>query len=139
MTNKYGKVKTVDKTFSVASTLSVNMNIVPRAAPIGTLVSFQAISPKAVFYEWNLGDGSPAVNGQMDSIEHIYKKTGIYTAILTVKNIDGSETNTIERKVYVTDTNSPFALIDIENASNSVVFDESACSTNGAYLVNRAE
>lgn len=125
--NKYGKVKTVDKTFDVSSTLSVNMNIVPRAAPIGSLVSFQAIAPKAAFFEWNPGDGSAPVNGQMDNIDHIYKKTGIYSATLTVKNFDGSETNSITRKVYVTDSNTPFALIDVKNASSSVIEDMDAC------------
>lgn len=139
VTNKYGKITTVDKQFTVASTLSVNLNIVPRAAPIGTLVTFQAISPKAIFYEWNPGDGSPATNWQMNSIEHVYKKTGIYTASLTVKNRDESEVNRIERKVYVTDTNSPFALIDVGNSSSTVIEDPTACSQDGAYLVNRAE
>lgn len=137
--NKYGKVKTVDKTFDVASTLAVNVNIVPRAAPIGTLVSFQAIAPRAAFFEWNPGDGSAPVNGQMDNIDHIYKKTGIYSATLTVKNVDGSETNSITRKVYVTDASTPFALIDVKNASNSVIEDENACGAGGAYLVNRSE
>lgn len=137
--NKYGKVKTVDKTFDVSSTLSVNMNIVPRAAPIGSLVSFQAIAPKAAFFEWNPGDGSAPVNGQMDNIDHIYKKTGIYSATLTVKNFDGSETNSITRKVYVTDSNTPFALIDVKNASSSVIEDMDACGEGWAYMVNRSE
>lgn len=137
--NKYGKVKTVEKNFTVDSTLSVNMNIVPRAAPLGTMVSFQAISPKAAFYEWNPGDGSPSINGQMDNIDHIYKKTGIYSATLTVKNFDGSETNSISRKVYVTDTSNPFALIDVKNASSSTIEDETACGEGWAYLVNRSE
>ena len=137
--NAYGKSKTLDRTFIVNSTLSINLNIVPRAAPIGTLVNFQAIAPRATFFEWNLGDGSPPVNGQMDSIVHTYKKTGIYSITLSVKNADGSETNFIERKVYVTDTNNPFALIEVGNASNTVIDDPSACGEGGAYIVNRSE
>ena len=121
------------------STLAVNMNIVPRAAPIGTVVSFQGISPRAAFYEWNPGDGSPAVNGQMDSIDHIYKKTGVYSALLTVKNNDGSEVNSIERKVYVTDANNPFALIEVKNASNTIIDDPITCGPGGAFVVNRSE
>ena len=96
-------------------------------------------SRSATFFEWNLGDGSPPVNGQMDSIVHTYKKTGIYSITLSVKNADGSETNFIERKVYVTDTNNPFALIEVGNASNTVIDDPSACGEGGAYIVNRSE
>ena len=139
VSNAYGKITTVEKTFIVNSTLAVNMNIVPRAAPIGTVVSFQGISPRAAFYEWNPWDGSPAVNGQMDSIDHIYKKTGVYSALLTVKNNDGSEVNSIERKVYVTDANNPFALIEVKNASNTIIDDPIACGPDGAFVVNRSE
>ena len=137
--NAYGKVKTTDKTFDIASTLTVAMNITPRAAPIGTTVNFQARSPQARFFEWNLGDGSPAINGTTDNIAHIYKKTGIYSATLTVKNIDGTASNTIERKIYVTDAKNPFALIDIKNSGGSAFEDSSACDWVGAFLVNRAE
>ena len=120
-------MKTADKTFDIASTLTVAMNITPRAAPIGTTVNFQARSPQARFFEWNLGDGSPAINGTTDNIAHIYKKTGIYSATLTVKNIDGTASNNIERKIYVTDAKNPFALIDIKNSGGSAFEDSSAC------------
>lgn len=137
--NTYGKVKTIDKNFEVTSTLTIGMNISPRAAALGTSVSFQARSPRARFFEWNVGDGSPSINGTTDNIIHTYKKTWVYSASLTVKNSDGSESNTIERKVYVTDTNTPFALIDIKNSSNTVIEDSSACAGAGAFLINRAE
>lgn len=115
------------------------MNIVPRAAPIGTVVSFQAKSPRAAFYEWSTGDGEPSINGTSDSIEHVYKKTGIYPMVLTVKNADGSESNSIERKIYVTDTNNPFSLINVTNSSNTIIEDSVACGNDGAFLINRSE
>lgn len=137
--NTYGKVKTIDKSFDVTSTLTVAMNISPRAAAIGTSVGFQARAPRARFFEWNVGDGSPSINGTTDNIVHTYKKTWVYSATLTVKNGDGSESNTIERKVYVTDANTPFALIDIRNSSNTAIEDATACSGVGAFQINRAE
>jgi immune inhibitor A len=79
VSNPNGKVSTTDKTFEVTSTLTVGINISPRATPIGSTVGFQARSPKASFYEWDFGDGSPSVNGTSDFVQHIYKKTGIYT------------------------------------------------------------
>ena len=129
----------MDKTFDVTSTLTVDVNITPRAAPIGTTVNFQARSPEARFFEWNPGDGSPATNGTTDNISHVYKKTGIYSSTLTVKNADGSESNTIERKIYVTDTNSPFALIDLRGSNGSLLEEQNACNNESAFQVNRAE
>lgn len=140
ITNAFGKVSTVDKTFNVTSTLTIWVNITPRAAPIGSMISFQARSPQARFYEWNLGDGSPTINWTTDFIQNVYKKTGIYTATLNVKNGDGSEENTIWRKIYITDTDSPFALIDIKSSNGSVFEDPDACENpDGAFVINRAE
>lgn len=73
-------------------------------------------------------------------MQHIYKKTGIYSATLSVKNGDGSEQNTITRKIYITDTDNPFALIDVKNGNGTVYEDPTACdSPDGAFVINRAE
>jgi PKD repeat protein len=140
--NAYGKVTTIDKTFDVTSLLTVWVNITPRAAPINTPITLQARSPQASFFEWNLWDGSPPINGTSDSITHIYNKTGIYTVNLRVKNANGSEENFITRTVYITDTDSPFSLIDINNNSNSITENPNGCElsgTGGSFLVNRSE
>ncbi len=140
LTNGFGKVSSMDKNFDVTSTLTVWINISPRAAPIGSMINFQARSPQARFYEWSLWDGSPTINGTADFIQNIYKKTGVYTASLSVRNGDGSEENHISRKIYITDTNSPFALIDIKSSNGSVFDDPSACENpDGAFVINRAE
>jgi PKD repeat protein len=138
--NSYGKVTTIDKNFDVTSLLHVGVNVTPRVAPIGSTITFQARSPNAKFFEWNLWDGSPAINGTTSSVQYAYKKTGIYTITLTVKWIDGSEQNTISRNVYVTDTDKPYALIDISDGSRSVIEDPTGCKWVewGAFIVNRA-
>lgn len=140
ITNAFGKVSNVEKNFDVTSTLTVWVNITPRAAPIGTMINFQARSPQARFYEWNVGDWSPTINGTTDFIQNIYKRTGIYTATLNVKNGDGSEENSISRKIYITDTDRPFALIDVKSSNGSVFEDGSACENpDGAFVINRAD
>jgi PKD domain len=140
VSNANGKVSTTEKKFEVTSTLTVGINISPRATPIGSSVGFQARSPKASFYEWDFGDGTPSVNGTADFVSHVYKKTGIYTVNLGVKNTDGTEENRISRKVYITDTDKPYALIDIKNTNGSVVEDLSACeNADGAFIINRAD
>lgn len=137
--NIYGKVTTVERSFEVKSLLAANLLITPRVAPIGTIVNFIAQSENADFYEWNMWDGSPVQTGNKKIIQHIYKKTGIYDVTLTVSSARSPETNQIRRRVYVTDTNSPFAMIQTSNGSNTAYYDESACGWSGAMIVNRSE
>jgi PKD repeat protein len=137
--NVYGKVKTIEKTFEVTSILDVNMSVMPRVSPIWTTVTLIGRSENADFYEWNMGDGSPVINGDSKIIQHIYKKTGVYDATLTVRKNGSDETNQIRRKVYVTDTASPYALIEATNSSSSTTEDPTACGWAGAIVVNRSE
>ncbi len=137
--NQYGKVTTVERNFDVTSILSANMLITPRVAPLGTIVNFVAQSENGDFFEWNMGDGSPAKTGNKRIVQHMYQKTGIYEVTLTVSSAKWTETNQIKRRVYVTDTNSPFSMIGISNASSTAYYDAAACSGSGAMVVNRSE
>ncbi len=47
--------------------------------------------------------------------------------------------NSISRKIYVSDTESPFAIIDATNSSNSIIEEKGACDGNDALLINRAD
>ena len=58
---------------------------------------------------------------------------------LSVNRDGGSETNTITRKIYVTETESPFAIISATNTSNSVIEEDGACNGNKALVLNRAD
>lgn len=51
--NAFGKISTVEKTFTVDSVLSVDMLITPQVTPIGNTVTFVARSENAEFYEWS--------------------------------------------------------------------------------------
>lgn len=136
--NPYGKVTTVEKTFTVDSVLSVSMLIAPQVAPIGSNITFVARSENADFYEWNFNDGSSPLSGNEKLVQHVFKKTGIYTVSLIVSTKEWGKTNQIQRKVYVTDTSSPFAIIGMSNSSNSVYEDREACGT-WAIVANRSE
>lgn len=129
VSNAYGKVTTVDREFTVQSILSANLLITPRVAPLGTIVNLIAQSEHADFYEWNMGDGSPVLSGNKKIKQHIYKKTGIYDVSLTVSSANGSESNQIRRRVFVTDTGAPFAMINISNGSNTAYYDPEACGS----------
>lgn len=137
--NVFGKITTVENQFDVTSTLSVNMFSTPRVVKRGEPVTIIGQSANAEFFEWNTGDGSPTVNGTNRSIQHIYKQSGTYDVRLNVNRDGASETNSITRKVYVTDTDSPFAIIDANNASNSVIEEVGVCNWEDALIINRAD
>lgn len=137
--NAYGKVTTVERQFEVQSILSANLLITPRVAPLGTIINFIAQSENADFFEWNMGDGSPIKTGNKKIIQHIYQKTGVYEVTLTVSSAKWSESNQIKRRVYVTDTNSPFSMISVNNASSTAYYDSEACGGSGATVINRSE
>jgi PKD repeat protein len=136
--NAYGKTKTTEREFEVKSVLDVNMLITPRVAPIGSIVNLIGRSENAEFFGWNTGDGTPEINGAKKVIQHIFGKTGVYDVTLTVST-SGGDTNQVRRKIYVTDTNSPFSLIDISNSANTSYEDVSACGGSGAIVVNRSD
>jgi PKD repeat protein len=136
--NSYGKSKTVEREFEVKSVLDVGMLITPRVAPLGSIVNLIGRSENAEFFGWNTGDSTPEINGAKKVIQHIFAKTGIYEVTLTAST-SGGDSNQVKRKIYVTDTNAPFALIDITNNGNTSYEDTTACGGSGAIVVNRSD
>jgi PKD repeat protein len=137
--NTYGKITTVEKQFEVASTLAVNMIITPKVVQRGSPVTVIGQSANAEFFEWNMGDGTPVTSGTSRSMQHIYKQSGVYSIVMSVNREWGAETNTMNRKVYVSDTESPFAIIDASNSSNSIIEEKWACNGLDALVINRAD
>lgn len=97
------------------------MIISPKVVKRGASVNLIGQASGAEFFEWNMGDSSPLKSGTTRAIQYIYPKSGVYPVTLSVNRNGGSETNTISRKVYVADAESPFAIIDASNTSNSVI------------------
>jgi PKD repeat protein/type IV secretory pathway VirB2 component (pilin) len=139
VSNAYGKIATTEKTFDVTSILSVNLIATPSVAPLGTTMNFIGQSENAWFYEWDMGDGTTPINGSKKLVQHIYKKTWVYTVTLTVKSKDWTSRNQISKTVYATDTNTPFAAFSGKNGSNSIYEDATACNNSWAIIINRSE
>lgn len=137
--NAYGKVKTVESQFEVTSILAVNMFVNPRVAVRGTPVSIIGLSWNAEFFEWDMWDGSPAISGTDRAIQHTYKQSWTYTITLNVTRDSWTETNSITRKVYVSDSDTPFAMIDTTNDSNSIIEQKWICESNDALIINRSD
>jgi len=139
VSNSFWKVTTIERQFDVRSILSVNMLITPRVAPLGTIVNFIAQSDNGDFFEWNMWDGSAIKSGNRKIMQHMYQKTGVYDVSVVASTARWGESNRIQRRVFVTDTNSPYAMIQISNGSNTAYYDPDACSWSGATVINRSE
>lgn len=139
VSNTYGKIATASQSFVINSILSGDVTVSPQVAAINTPITFQANSKHAEFFEWNMGDGSPVQNGSNKSISHSYKNTGVYTVNVKLSHSDSDTVTTLTRKVYITDADSPYALIDISNSSNSAIEEPNMCNGNPAIVLNRAD
>ncbi len=58
---------------------------------------------------------------------------------MTVRGTNGGGQNTITRKVYVTEANSPFALIGLKIDSEFVQLSPDACNGREAFVINRVK
>lgn len=108
----------------------------PQVAKVGDPISFIAQSPNAQFFTWNLGDGSPQKSGNARVIQHSYKTTGNYHVTLTLQG-EGNATTNITRRVYVSDMDSPLAIINFSNSSNSAIMEPGVCNGKDAYVLKR--
>ena len=125
---------------SISSVLSVDLNAFPRVSQVWGLMKFIADSPNAKFYEWDFGDGETRAWVD-DNVTHSYKRAGTYTVRLTVRD-DNNVKNSIEKVIYVSDSNEPFAVIKVwwMNSSEwAYPFIKDSCNWNWAYIVNKVD
>lgn len=127
LANEQGKTAQFKKDFRVDSLLSVKLVATPKISQLGQNVAFVAESKEATVFEWEFGDGAHE-NTNESRVFHVYKKSGTYDVRLTVRgNADAGASNTISRKIYVTDADSPFAAISVKKGSDAVEFTPGAC------------
>lgn len=138
VSNQYGKIATAEQKFRVTSVLAGNLIITPQVVKVGQQANFIAQSQNAQFFTWNMGDGTNKA-GNDRTMQHTYKTTGTYNVNLTLQGSDTSNTTSISRKVYVTDMDSPFAVISFSNASSSAILEHGACEGKDAYILKRGE
>lgn len=136
--NKYGKIAEAEQKFSVSSTLAGELSIQPQVTQVGKKVTFTAESQNAKFFSWNFGDGTPVEQGNKKSITHTFQRTGSYDIVLELRDNSDNST-TIRRRVYVSDMDSPFAMIDVSNSSNSAILEPGLCYGEEAYVLKRGE
>lgn len=136
--NKYGKIATAEQKFSINSVLSGNLIVTPQVTKVNEPVNFIVRSKNAQFFTWNMGDGTTK-SGNDRTMQHSYKNTGTYTVTLTLQGSNQNETTTLTRKVYVSNMDSPFGIINFQNSSNSAILEKGVCDGKDAYVLKRGE
>ncbi|EKE27985.1 MAG: hypothetical protein ACD_3C00111G0002 [uncultured bacterium (gcode 4)] len=137
ISNQEGKTATVKKEVSVNSLLSVKMNFSPKIVKNGTPISIIADSKETTAFEWSFWDWETDTTNA-GRINHVYKKSWTYNLGLTVRWKRAWDSNTITRKVYVSDWVSPFALITMKSNNDEYFLTPDACDWNDAYILDRA-
>jgi PKD repeat protein len=112
-----------EQTVNVSSILDVEfMNVDAGAAAIlnqdsEATVNLLGFSENAVAYEWDFGDGSNPVSGDMisnqTSISHTYTQAGNYDVRLSVFDREDNE-NSITRRIVIGEADSPIAVISVK-------------------------
>lgn len=138
VTNKEGKMISYNKDISIDSLLSVKLIISPKISTVGSPVTFIADAREAQAFEWQFGDGENDISTR-GRITHIYKKSGIFDASLTIRGKAAQSTNTISRKVYVMSSNNPFAIITLKRDNEEIIQTPDACDGKEAFVIDRSK
>ncbi len=121
---------------NIASILSLDFSVNPRAIKRWDFIKFEAVSPEAEFFEWDFGDGNNSTGWVKRKISHKYQKTGMFE--IRLKVIDKFwKSNTHSKVAYVWDWDSPVAIMKVSNATNSIVLKKNACKGQDAYIADR--
>lgn len=94
-----------------------------------------AIAPNTDIYQWTIGskDTTTTETGRHTVV---FDKSGTYP--LTLKVTDRfSNSNSIQRKLYVVDGDAPFSVINISTKSLLTEVQKAACDGNDAIIVDR--
>ncbi len=132
------EISALDKqTVSISSTLSVDFAISPNVTQRKKRVKFIAHSLEAQFFEWDFWDGVE-IQWNKNTVEHSYRRSGTFTVTLVVK-WKNNKRNSFSKDVYVWDTETPVALIEIEWEKGAFVKREQACEWEDAYIISRSD
>lgn len=137
ITNWDSKSTQIKRDLEVKSLLSIKLNFSPKITKVGSTVNIVAEAKEATTFEWSFGDWAKEVTNNW-RINHQYKKSWEYDIYLTVRWKRSWDSNSISRKIYVSDWINPTAYIWIDDSWEEVLPTSSACDWEDAYIINRA-
>lgn len=120
---------------TIKSLLSIQINIRPQVVKRGDKILLLATAPNATIYEWTIGSKDIAVTQVGRYISSI-DVSGTYPLTLKVTDKDGN-TNSLQRKIYVTDGDSPFSVVQMSTKSLFTEIQPDACDGKEALIADR--
>jgi len=108
----------------------------PEVAKRGAKVLLSVTAPRATTFEWKVGSSDP-VRTESNRFVTSFATSGTFPITVTVTNVDG-DVNTATGKLYVTEDEQPFAIIDLKSDSSLTVSQKSICSGQEAITIDRA-
>lgn len=121
--DKFGKVASLEKQVTIASSLRPYIFVTPIATTLGTTTNFLVKSNKTlVSYQWDFGDQQKNIV-QGDKISHTYKQSGAYRVTLRATSPSGEE-NEVEAMAFIGDRAAPIPAFKIFNRQGTVVMPE---------------
>ncbi len=135
VTDNEGKKSSFKKTINIKSLLSIQLNIRPQVTKRGENVILIATAPNTDIYQWIIGARETVVT-QSGRYATKFDAAGTYPLTLKVTDKDGN-TNSIQRKIYVTDGDNPFAVIHMSTESLFTETQQNACNGQEAMIVDR--
>lgn len=135
VTDNEGKRSSFKKTISIKSLLSVQLNIRPQVVKRGENVILLATAPNTTIYEWTVSSRETVVT-QSGRYGTKFDVSGTYPLTVKVTDKDGN-TNSIQRKIYVTDGDKPFGVIQMSTESLFTETIPNACDGKEAMVVDR--
>lgn len=128
---------------SIKSVLDVDFTPFPKVTKRWWFIKFSANSPDAKIYEWDFWDWEKEWwNNKI--VTHYYKNSGSFEVKLKVRD-KNDNSNTTTKMVYVSESDEPFAIINLESISNnwwastnkSNTILENQCEWDPAYIIDR--
>ena len=135
VTDNEGKKSSFKKTINIKSLLSIQLNIRPQVVKRGENVLLIATAPNTTIYEWLIGARENVVT-QSGRYATKFDAAGTYPLTLKVTDAAGN-TNSIQRKIYVTDGDAPFWVIHMTTESLFTETQAGACNGKEAMIVDR--
>lgn len=134
----FGQRTQTERTVTIDSILSAEIQLKKKAVRVGEEVEFTAISSGAVAYLWEFGDGETSSSDQK-TVTHIYTKEGKYQVRLNFFDRDDNK-NTVSAYVLVSEGNSPIAFNEVSTTGGNQTLIEDLCGPGkDGYQVTRTD
>lgn len=136
--DEFGQRSTIVKNVTVDSILSADIVLENKVVSLGEPVKFKVVSPNAVAYLWEFGDGE-IMNTDEDEIEYTYKKEGKYRVKLNFFDQNDNE-NVATTFVLVGEADTPIAAAEALVDGRESPFVEDLCGPGeSGYIVTRSD